>query len=86
MLLHLPCAAGKFLKIAQKKAPGANPIVGKNFSICNSRSARVPHRYDDRLVSWRPCHVGRSNPTVDKIFFVMFTCSVFLAVGLAAFK
>ena len=30
---------------------------------------------------WRPCGVGRSNPTVDKLFLVMFTCSVFLAAG-----
>ena len=37
------------------------------------------------LVIWRPCGVGGSNPTVDKIF-VMFTCSVFLAAGLAEFK
>ena len=26
------------------------------------------------------------NPTVDKIFFIMFTCSVFFAAGLAVFK
>ena len=37
------------------------------------------------LVIWRPCGVDGSNPTVDKIF-VMLTCSVFLAAGLAAFK
>ena len=40
---------------------------------------------DGGLVTWRPCRVGGSNPTVDKIF-VMSTGSVFLAAGLAAFK
>ena len=35
----------------------------------------------------RPCDVGGSNPTVDKIFFfVMFACSVFIAAGITAFK
>ena len=38
------------------------------------------------LVISRPCGVAGSNPTVVKIFFVMFTCSMFLAAGLAPFK
>ena len=38
------------------------------------------------LVILRPCRLNESNPTVGKIFFVMFSCSVFLAAGLAAFK
>ena len=56
ILLYLPCAASKFLKIAQvkpcssvvarslrnRKVTGSNPTVGKNFSFCNSRSTCVP--------------------------------------------
>ena len=44
-----------------------------------------PSFYNGGVVIWRPCGVCGSNPTVDKIF-VMFTCSVFLAAGLAEFK
>ena len=45
-----------------------------------------PSGYDGRLVIWRPCRAGGSNPTVVKIFFLICICSVFLAAGLAAFK
>ena len=44
-----------------------------------------PSGYNGGLVNWRSCSVGGSNPTVDKVFF-LFTCSVFLTAGLAAFK
>ena len=45
-----------------------------------------PSGYDGGFVSWRLCRVSGSNPTMDEIGFVMFTCSVFLAAGLTAFK
>ena len=44
-----------------------------------------PSGKDGRLVIWMPCNLGGSNPVLGNIF-VMFTYSVFLSVGLAAFN
>ena len=48
-------------------------------------SELMPSGYNGGLVIWRLCGVGGTYITVDKIF-VVFTCSVFLAAGLSAFK
>ena len=43
-----------------------------------------PSGYNDGLVIWRPCDVGGSNPTVDKILFLKVY--LFLVAGLASFN